>query len=97
MKKLNLIITIDEGKLMMGALSELPFKLVFELIGEINRQSNMQHTESSSAEIEFFLKLTSMEVKLISEALSHQPYNMVRKIMDKINSLQTVQIPTIGT
>jgi len=40
--KITLELDIDEVNLILGALSEQPFKTVFELIGKVNSQANEQ-------------------------------------------------------
>lgn len=42
MKDLTLRVSLDEANLIMKALSELPFKDVYELIGKLNDQANNQ-------------------------------------------------------
>ena len=47
MQKLKLELTLDQVNLILQALGDLPFKEVYELIGEINAQANKQLSGNS--------------------------------------------------
>ncbi|MCG8697412.1 MAG: hypothetical protein MI922_05110 [Bacteroidales bacterium] len=83
----ELKLTVDEGKLIFMALTELPFKLVFELIGKLNRQSNNQ--KNSDDTITLLLKRSDLEI--IFEALSKQPYDKVHELMSKIFTKEVIK------
>lgn len=42
MQKIRIELTLDQINLIIKALGNMPFKEVFELIGEINAQANQQ-------------------------------------------------------
>jgi hypothetical protein len=74
----------EEGNLMVSALAECPFKLVYELIGRLNAQANAKHNDDSDAAQEFLL--TAAELKLAVAALGNLPFNRVHAL---IQNLQT--------
>lgn len=49
MKKIKLELTLDQVNLILQALGDLPFKEVYELIGAINAQANVQLTGNSAS------------------------------------------------
>jgi len=75
---------ITEGALIMEALSELPFKMVFELIGKLNRQANEIDSERSTQSV-VPLTVSRAELRLIIRALGDMPYQRVQVLLDKLN------------
>lgn len=89
MKEINLIITLDEGKLIFQALSELPFKVVYDLIGRINSQS-IRQARGTFPDIDIKLVLSPVDIALIMEALSVLPYIKVKELIQKINKQKEI-------
>ncbi len=75
---------IAEGALIMEALSELPFKTVFELIGKLNRQANEMGSDRSAQAL-IPLTVSRAELRLIIRALGNMPYHRVQVLLDKLN------------
>ncbi len=75
---------IAEGALIMEALSELPFKTVFELIGKLNRQAN-EIDPGQSTQVLIPLTVSRAELRLIIRALGNMPYHRVQVLLDKLN------------
>lgn len=48
--KITLELNLEEVNLILGALSEQPFKTVFELIGKVNIQANEQLSQQMEEE-----------------------------------------------
>lgn len=46
-KKVNLSFTVEELQLIIGGLGKLPFEKVYQLIGRINAESNLQLIDDS--------------------------------------------------
>lgn len=77
--------TVDEGGLILEALAELPFKTVFELIGNINAQANsFLLDQRDTEEIPFNISLG--ELQLLIGALSELPFNRVNALLQKIEA-----------
>ncbi|ANQ52274.1 hypothetical protein KMW28_26810 [Flammeovirga yaeyamensis] len=49
-KKVNLTFTVEELQLIIGGLGKLPFEKVYQLIGRINAESNLQLVEGTQKE-----------------------------------------------
>lgn len=74
-------LTLTQADLVIEALSELPFKLVFELIGQLNQQAAAQvnHADSGAQILSF--KLEPAQVRVVIEALGELPYNRVHQLL----------------
>jgi len=81
-KPLRIVLATAEGALMLEALAELPFKTVFELIGELNRQAN--DGDAAGDAHEFVLDRPSLA--LIVKALGELPYSRVHALLAKLNA-----------
>ncbi len=90
MSNLKFTITIEEGRVIFHALSELPFKQVFELIGKINSQTNQQVKKTETSDGRIVLVLNELDLELISQALSKQPYERVFKIISKLFNVESL-------
>ena len=90
MSEVSLNITVNEGKIIFKALTDLPFKTVYELIGKLNEQSNKENTNQYSDEMKMTLKLTKKDLGIITEALSKQPFKTVYGIIEKIYNMQII-------
>ncbi|VVD65073.1 hypothetical protein PAQ31011_00301 [Pandoraea aquatica] len=77
----DIVIGTDDAQLLMGALGELPFKRVFELIGALNRQAN-----AVSPGAALVCALDAPAFALIVEALGHLPYHRVHGLIDDIKA-----------
>ena len=62
--------------------------MVYELIGNINKQTNAQQRNNETNEI--VLKLTKKEIEIIKEALVEQPFKVVFSIFEKIRKVEAV-------
>lgn len=76
---------LDEGQLIFEALSELPFKYVYDLIGRLNRQANETLTQDTGTGKASYL-LDDQDLKLIAKALGAMPFNQVHDLLEKLNN-----------
>jgi hypothetical protein len=76
---LRLTLDMAQGRLVMTALAELPFKRVFELIGRLNQAANggMNAMESGG----FPCDVTATEWRTMIEALGKLPYEQVHGLI----------------
>lgn len=72
-----------DGSLMIVALAECPFKLVYELIGKLNQQANAASPLAANAAQEFLL--TATELRLIIAALGNMPFNQVHSLVAELH------------
>ncbi|MCI3207995.1 MULTISPECIES: hypothetical protein [Pandoraea] len=77
----DIVLTADDAQLLMSALSELPFKRVFELIGMLNRQAN-----AVTPGAPLVCALDPGAFALIVEALGQLPYQRVHVLIDDLKA-----------
>lgn len=84
-------ISWDRGQsaLVLNALSELPFKRVFETIGNINAQAHRQFDSHPRSSTRGAFRLTDGELRLCLEALQDLPYGSVRETAAALETLLT--------
>lgn len=78
----QLSLTSEQGNLVITALAECPFKLVYELIGKLNRQANAASRSSDS----YVCVVDAAELKLILDALSQLPYFQVHALVHELQA-----------
>lgn len=83
-KEIGLILSIEEGKIIIEALAELPFRHVFELIGKINSQANKKNSSDLSYEKSKEYRVNMEDVEIMVTALGHMPFIKVENIMGKL-------------
>ncbi len=84
---ISLQLNLQQGNLILEALAERPFKLVFELIGMLNQQAAMQlpsDTETGADNIIHF-ELSAAQLRLVIEALGDLPYNRVHQLLAQLH------------
>ena len=81
-KPVRIVLTTAEGALVLEALAELPFKTVFELIGELNRQAN----DGTAAGGSHAFILDRASLMLIVKALGELPYSRVHALLANLNA-----------
>uniref|UniRef100_A0A0H3WXF3 Uncharacterized protein n=2 Tax=Pandoraea faecigallinarum TaxID=656179 RepID=A0A0H3WXF3_9BURK len=77
----DIVIASDDAQLLMAALGELPFRRVFELIGQLNRQAN---AVSPGAPV--VCSLDAAAFGLVVEALGQLPYHRVHALVDDLKA-----------
>ncbi|MET0266844.1 MAG: hypothetical protein ABW202_14650 [Duganella sp.] len=78
MPTISLTLRDDEGRLVIEALAELPFKTVFELIGDLNRQA-VENGQAHDGARRYLLERDSLA--LILGALAQLPYERVHRLL----------------
>ena len=76
---LNFTLSAVEGQLVIEALAEEPFKLVFELIGRINRQANAGGGDELCRMV-----WSRADQALVIGALVKMPYHRVHQLLAKL-------------
>jgi len=77
---------LRDGAIVMEALAEYPFKLVFELIGKLNLQANQQPGSVADESQECEFSLTNDEMSLIVKALGAMPYSRVHGLLANLQT-----------
>ncbi|SFA98829.1 hypothetical protein SAMN04515620_11123 [Collimonas sp. OK607] len=76
---MQIVLTAEQGNLVIAALAECPFKLVYELIGKLNRQAN--DVDGQAIADKYPCALTADELKLVLHALGNLPYHQVHALV----------------
>ena len=84
-EKLSIFLSVQEGSLILAALAEQPFKNVYELIGNINKQANEAVVNTMIANSDASFALTRKELEFIIMALGNMPFNQVYGLLQKLN------------
>lgn len=85
---ISILLSVEEGQNIFQALSELPFKYVFELIGKLNQTANETQAINRNGTACYEYALLKEEIKLIIQALGQMPYQRVHGIIAHLeNSL----------
>ncbi len=79
-------LTAGEGQMVIEALAEGPFKTVFELIGRINRQANLDNGEDGCR-----LLWSRADQALVIGALVKLPYHRVHQLLAKLEQQASMQ------
>jgi hypothetical protein len=82
MPALEIALTAEHGNLVIAALAERPFKLVYELIGKLNRQANIAAHADGNA---YVCVLQANEWALILDALGYLPYRQVNALVEALH------------
>jgi hypothetical protein len=84
-------LNLAEGRLIMQALAELPFKYVYELIGKLNHQAN-EITAGGRDGPHFHLRRLSLqEMHLMLRALEEMPFRQVNRLLANLNAQISTQ------
>ena len=78
-----------QSALVLNALSDLPFKRVFEAIGSINAQAHRSFDSRPDPVGSSPFRLSDTEIRLCLEALQDMPYRTVRETAAALESLLT--------
>lgn len=87
---LQLSLTAEQGNLAIAALAECPFKLVYELIGKLNRQANAAAQSGDS----ITCTVGAAELKLMLDALGKLPYHQVHALVHELQRQLQIQLQT---
>ena len=79
-------LNLEEGNLLLIALSECPFKTVFELIGKLNQQAHMHFAEISDRCERKPFTFSEYEIKLTIKALEKLPYEHVHQLLASLHN-----------
>jgi hypothetical protein len=81
-KAVCLDLTPDQTKLILEGLAELPFKQVFELIGDLTRQAQAGF---ASGEAAARFTLDAAQMRLILATLGQMPFNRVSRLLHSMH------------
>ncbi|HEY4319211.1 MAG TPA: hypothetical protein VGN04_16545 [Herbaspirillum sp.] len=87
-ESLQLSLTAEQGNLVIAALAECPFKLVYDLIGKLNRQANA----AAQSDAALACPVGAAELKLILDALGQLPYQQVHALVHELQRQLQAQL-----
>lgn len=89
---LTIRLSLQEGNLLLEALAECPFKLVFELIGKLNQQANELFAPGIAQHERQQFIFTEPELSLSIKALGNLPYHRVHELLSGLNQQIQAQL-----
>jgi len=78
-------LNLDEGRIVFEALAEMPFKNVYELIGQLNNQTNQHVADGLEEGMVLAFTLTRSQVDLMLRALGEMPFKLVCSLLENLN------------
>ncbi len=75
---------MEDGQTVFQALSQLPFKYVYELIGRMNHVTNETDPIIKNGVVCYGYALTKKETDLIFQALGLLPYQSVHQVIHNL-------------
>jgi hypothetical protein len=82
---LRMRFTLAQGNTILEGLAELPFKQVFSLIGELNRQAQIGFAADSQADDVAEFALDSAHLRLILATLGEMPFKRVQPLLHSMH------------
>ncbi|PTN11646.1 hypothetical protein [Nitrosomonas aestuarii] len=89
---LSIELSLEEGNLLLIALAECPFKIVFELIGKLNQQAHYHFAEGVDQSGKKIFTFTELEIRLAIKALGKLPYEHVHHLLFSLKKQMTHQL-----
>jgi hypothetical protein len=83
---ISLELTREESGVIVQALAECPFKLVFELIGKINHQAQPLYKQELEISSTVIFSLSPAEFSCCLKALGDLPYNRVHFLLNNLKA-----------
>jgi hypothetical protein len=90
--QLHIYLTLEQSSLLLEALMEQPFKIVFEIIGSLNQQAQQFYqtdTDKNSAQL---FVLDKGDFSICVTALGELPYNRVCGLIQVLHRQLTTQL-----
>lgn len=83
---LRVQITVAHSRLILQALAEMPFKSVFELIGQLNQQTHrLLANDASDKERMHIFFISPSDLALCIHALGEMPFKRVSSLLTHLN------------
>ena len=92
-RELHLYLTLEQSSLILEALVEQPFKVVFEIIGQLNHQAQGFYQADVDRNAPLLFVLTPADFSLCIQSLGELPYNRVCQLVNNLHQqLQTQHV-----
>ena len=84
-RKMLVRLSVEDGRTIFQALSEQPFKYVYELIGKLNASTNGARPEKRNGTEYYEYRFTEPELELMRHSLGKLPYERVYTVIEMLN------------
>ncbi len=92
-REVHFYLSLEQSSLILEALVEQPFKLVFEIIGQLNHQAQQFYEAEREPNAPALFVLSAEDFRLCIKSLGELPYNRVCALVNNLHQqLQTQQI-----
>ncbi|MEN0037332.1 MAG: hypothetical protein AAGC78_09695 [Cellvibrio sp.] len=96
-RELHLYLTLDQSSLILEALVEQPFKLVFEIIGQLNHQVQQFYRADAEPDTPALFVINAADFSLCIQALGELPYNRVCQLVNNLHQQLHTQHGQLAT
>ncbi len=91
-RELHFYLTLEQSSLILEGLVEQPFKLVFEIIGQLNHQAQQFYQAEVDRTAPALFVINTADFSTCIKALGELPYNRVCQLVNYLHQqLQTQQ------
>lgn len=91
-RELHFYLTLEQSSLILEALVEQPFKVVFEIIGQLNHQAQQFYQADADRTAPALFVISAADFSICIKALGELPYNRVCSLVNYLHQqLQTQQ------
>lgn len=91
-RELHFYLTLEQSSLILEALVEQPFKVVFEIIGQLNHQAQQFYQAEAERTAPALFVINAADFSICIKALGELPYNRVCQLVNYLHQqLQTQQ------
>lgn len=84
-RELPILLTLEQSGLILQALAELPFKTVFELIGQLNQQAHRLFADGVDPQSPQPFVFAARDLSLAIKALGELPFNRVSALLSNLH------------
>ena len=89
-RELHFYLTLEQSSLILEALVEQPFKVAFEIIGQLNHQAQPFYQEGADRTAPALFVINAADFSICIKALGELPYNRVCQLVTHLHQqLQT--------
>jgi|GEM_PF-1449075 len=92
-REVHVYLSLEQSSLILEALVEQPFKLVFDIIGQLNHQAQQFYQADVEPNAPALFVLMADDFSLCIQSLGNMPYNRVCALVNNLHQqLQAQQI-----
>ncbi|MDF3012808.1 MAG: hypothetical protein K0Q78_1012 [Cellvibrio sp.] len=84
-REVHVYLSLEQSSLILEALVEQPFKLVFDIIGQLNHQAQQFYQADVEPNATALFVLTADDFSLCIQSLGNMPYNRVCALVNNLH------------